>query len=39
LHHFGSAKAVSGAGIEDLAAVSGISRAVAKRIWDHFNAG
>jgi excinuclease ABC subunit C len=39
LHHFGSAKAVSGAGIEDLAAVSGISRAVAKKIWDHFNAG
>lgn len=37
LLHFGSAKAVAGAGIEDMAGVAGISRAVAKRIWDHFN--
>jgi excinuclease ABC subunit C len=37
LLHFGSAKAVAGAGIEDLAGVPGISKAVAKRVWDHFN--
>ena len=37
LHHFGSAKAVARAGLDDLAAVEGISQAVAKKIYDHFN--
>ncbi|MGE5145956.1 MAG: helix-hairpin-helix domain-containing protein, partial [Candidatus Eiseniibacteriota bacterium] len=37
LHHFGSARAVARAGLDDLAAVEGISRAVAKKIYDHFN--
>lgn len=39
LLHFGSAKAVSRAGLADLAAVPGISEAVAKRIYDHFHGG
>jgi len=37
LHHFGSAKAVARAGLDDLATVEGISQAVAKKIYDHFN--
>jgi excinuclease ABC subunit C len=37
LHHFGTAKAVSRAGVEDLMAVSGISATVAKTIYDHFH--
>ena len=37
LHHFGSAAGVSGAGLVDLEAVEGISRTVAKRIYDHFH--
>jgi len=36
LHHFGSAKAVRQAGLPDLEAVDGISRAIAKKIYDHF---
>lgn len=39
LLHFGSARAVSRAGLTDLEAVPGISKAVAKRIYDHFNGG
>jgi excinuclease ABC subunit C len=39
LLHFGSAKAVSRAGLADLQAVPGISEAVAKRIYDHFHGG
>ncbi|MCW0236655.1 MAG: excinuclease ABC subunit UvrC [Ferrovibrio sp.] len=39
LLHFGSAKAVSRAGLSDLEAVPGISKAVAKRIYDHFHGG
>jgi excinuclease ABC subunit C len=38
LHHFGSAKAVSRAGLADLAQVPGISHSVAKKIYDHFHA-
>jgi excinuclease ABC subunit C len=38
LHHFGSAKAVSSAGIDDLARVPGISRAAAQKIHDYFRA-
>jgi excinuclease ABC subunit C len=38
LQHFGSAKAVARAGIEDLQAVDGISQAMAKTIADYFSA-
>ena len=37
LHHFGTAKAVSRAGLEDLIAVDGISEAMAQLIYDHFH--
>jgi len=37
LHHFGTAKAVSRAGLEDLVAVDGISEAMAQTIYDHFH--
>jgi len=37
LHHFGSAKAVSRAGLTDLNAVEGISEKVAKAVYDHFH--
>ena len=37
LHHFGSAKAVARAKQSDLAAVEGISAALAQRIYDHFH--
>jgi excinuclease ABC subunit C len=39
LHHFGSARTVARAGLADLEAVAGISKAVAKKIYDHFHAG
>ncbi|WP_174800754.1 excinuclease ABC subunit UvrC [Martelella limonii] len=39
LQHFGSAKAVSRAGLSDLAGVDGISEAMAKLIYDHFHEG
>ena len=37
LHHFGSARGVSRAGLADLERVEGISKAVAKKIYDHFH--
>jgi len=37
LRHFGTAKAVSKAGLEDLVAVPGISEATAKLVYDHFH--
>jgi len=37
MNHFGSAKAVSRAGVEDLKAVDGISGEMAQRIYDHFH--
>jgi len=37
LHHFGTAKAVSRAGIDDLIAVDGISEAIARQIYNHFH--
>ena len=37
LHHFGSAKAVKAAGVEDLLKVEGISRAQAEKIFAFFN--
>jgi excinuclease ABC subunit C len=36
LHHFGSAKAVAGAGLEELTRTPGISPAIAKKIHDYF---
>ncbi|MBT5050610.1 MAG: excinuclease ABC subunit UvrC [Rhodospirillaceae bacterium] len=38
LHHFGSGRAVGEAGLADLETVSGISRPLAKKIYDHFHA-
>jgi excinuclease ABC subunit C len=37
LHHFGSIRAVSRAGLEDLELVEGISKGLAKRIYDFFH--
>ncbi len=37
LLHFGSAKAVARAGLADLESVEGISKSVARRIYDHFH--
>ncbi|WP_119166900.1 excinuclease ABC subunit UvrC [Algihabitans albus] len=37
LLHFGSARAVQRAGLTDLEAVEGISKTVAKKIYDHFH--
>jgi excinuclease ABC subunit C len=37
LQHFGSAKAVSRASLSDLAAIPGISNAMAQLVYDHFN--
>lgn len=39
LKHFGSAKAVSRAGLTDLQAVEGISEVMAQLIYDHFQGG
>ena len=37
LHHFGSARAVGNAGLDDLLAVDGISKSVAQKVYDHFH--
>jgi excinuclease ABC subunit C len=37
LHHFGSARAVARAGLGELERVAGISKTVAKKIYDHFH--
>ena len=39
LNHFGSARAAAAAGLADLEAVEGISKTVAKAIYDHFHGG
>ncbi len=39
LQHFGSAKAVARAGLDDLTAVEGISAATAQTVYDFFHAG
>lgn len=39
LARFGSAKAVGRAGLEDLEATPGVSKALAQRIYDHFHGG
>jgi excinuclease ABC subunit C len=38
LHHFGSARQVATAGLSDLERVEGISKTVAKKVYDHFHA-
>ncbi len=37
LHHFGSPRAIARAGLTDLEAVEGISKAVARKIYDYFH--
>ena len=37
LHHFGSARAVSRAGLADLETVEGLGKAVARRVYDFFH--
>ncbi len=37
LHHFGSSREVANAGLADLEGVAGISKAMAKKIYDHFH--
>ncbi len=37
LHHFGSAREVANAGLVDLEAVPGISKAIAKKLYEHFH--
>lgn len=37
LRHFGSARDVAAAGLQDLRAVPGISAATAKKIYEHFH--
>ena len=39
LQHFGSARAVAGASLADLSAVSGVSETLAKKIFDFFHSG
>jgi excinuclease ABC subunit C len=38
LHHFGSARGVARAGLADLERVEGISKTVARKIYEHFHA-
>jgi excinuclease ABC subunit C len=38
LHHFGSARAVARAGLAEIERVGGISKTVAKKVYDHFHA-
>ena len=39
LQHFGSARAVAGASLADLAAIGGVSETLAKKIYDFFHPG
>jgi excinuclease ABC subunit C len=38
LHHFGSARAVARGGLAEIERVTGISKAIAKKVYDHFHA-
>jgi excinuclease ABC subunit C len=38
LHHFGSARTVARAGLAEIERVAGISKTVAKKVYDHFHA-
>jgi excinuclease ABC subunit C len=37
LHHFGSVRAIARAGLSDLGEVQGISKTVAKKVYEHFH--
>ena len=37
LHHFGSARSIARAGLAEIERVPGISKAVAKKVYDHFH--
>ena len=37
LHHFGSARTVARAGLAEIERVAGISKGVAKKVYDHFH--
>ena len=37
LNHFGSGRGVTRAGLSDLESVKGISKAIARKIYDHFH--
>ena len=37
--HFGTAKAVRGAALEDLERAPGVSKAMARAVWEHFHPG
>jgi excinuclease ABC subunit C len=39
LHHFGSARTVARAGLAELERVDGISKRVAKKVYEHFHVG
>jgi excinuclease ABC subunit C len=39
LRHFGSARAVARAGLAEIERVTGISKTVAKKVYDHFHDG
>ncbi len=39
LMHFGTAKAVRGAALEDLERAPGVSKTMARAVWDHFHPG
>ncbi|HYM74097.1 MAG TPA: excinuclease ABC subunit UvrC [Stellaceae bacterium] len=39
LYHFGSARTVARAGLAEIERVAGISKAVAKKVYDHFHEG
>ena len=39
LMHFGTAKAVRGAALEDLERAPGVSKAMARAVWEHFHPG
>ena len=39
LLHFGSAKAVEAAGLDELLKIEGVSRSMAQKIYDHFHGG
>ena len=39
LHHFGSARGVKQAGLEDLQAAPGVSKTIAAKVYAHFHPG
>jgi excinuclease UvrABC nuclease subunit len=39
LHHFGSVRGIKQAGLKDLEMVKGVSKSLAKKIYNHFHSG